>query len=119
MGTSESSSVGGQTNDIQVFDPATGTTRVIGHLPEPLGQAMAFDLGGQLYVAGGQSAGVPSSKIWLIEPNGTPRSAGTLPYAVSNAGAAVIGNTAWLLGGETTAGPAAPLKSVIKIQATG
>jgi hypothetical protein len=117
LGTGESSSVGGQTNDIQVFDPATSTTRVIGHLPEPLGQAMAFDLGGRLYVAGGQSAGVPSSKIWLIEPNGSPRPAGTLPYAVSNAGVAVIGNTAWIVGGETAAGPSAPLKSVIKIRA--
>jgi len=117
LGTSESSSVGGQTNDIQVFDPATSTTRVVGHLPEPLGQAMAFDLGGQLYVAGGQSDGIPSSKIWLIEPSGKTRPAGTLPYAVSNAGAAVTGKTAWLIGGETAAGPSAPLRTVIKIQA--
>jgi hypothetical protein len=119
LGTSESSSVGGQSSDIQVFDPSDGTTRVVGHLPETLGQAMAFVLGGQLYVAGGQSAGVPSSKIWLIEPNGTARPAGTLPYAVDNAGAVVIGNTAWLLGGETAAGPTAPLRSVIQIGTPG
>lgn len=119
LGTSESSSVGGQTNDIQVFDPRTGTTRVIGHLPEPLGQAVSFDLDRQLYVAGGQSGGVPSPKIWLVEPNGAVRSAGKLPYAVTNAGAVVIGSTAWIIGGESAAGPSAPLKSVIEIHAAG
>ncbi len=117
LGTSESSSVGGQTNDIQVFDPRTGTTRVVGRLPEPLGQAASFVLGGKLYVAGGQSAGIPSSKIWLIEPDGSARSAGSLPYAVDNAGAVVVGKTAWIVGGESAAGPSAPLKSLIEVQA--
>jgi YVTN family beta-propeller protein len=116
LGTSESTSTGGQTTDIQRFDPATGRTAVVGHLPAGLGHASAFVLDGQLFVAGGRSGTALSARIWRIDTaSGSASRAGTLPYRRSDAGVAVVGNRAWLLGGESS-GPLAPLDSVVELR---
>jgi outer membrane protein assembly factor BamB len=41
---------------IQAIDPARHTAAVIGHLPEPLAGAAAVTVGGELFVAGGESS---------------------------------------------------------------
>jgi PQQ-like domain len=41
---------------IQAVDPARHTATVIGHLPEPLAGAAAVTVGGELFVAGGESS---------------------------------------------------------------
>jgi hypothetical protein len=115
LGTAESTRTGGQTSDIQVYDPATGTTRVVGNLPVPLGHAAAFTLGGQLYVAGGRNGDTATTQIWRISPTGTTTLAGSLPFAFSDMAAVVLGQTAWLVGGETT-GPTAPLDTVVEVR---
>jgi hypothetical protein len=46
---------GAPVDAIQVVDPARHTAAVIGHLPEPLAGAAAVTVGGELFVAGGES----------------------------------------------------------------
>lgn len=116
-GTSESSSVGGQSDAIQRFDPRTGVTTVIGHLPRALGHASAAFLAGTLWVVGGEAGTVPSTQMWAIDPaTGKVRAAGNLPAPRSDAGTAVVGTTAYLLGGENSSGPAAPLDTVVALK---
>src|SRR5581483_11835695 len=99
LGTAESSSIGGQTDAIQRFDPATGRTVVVGHLPEALGHASALVLSGRLFVVGGRVGATPSDRIWAVDTRtGAVRAAGVLPGPESDAGAAVIGSTGWLVG---------------------
>src|SRR5206468_304220 len=118
LATTESTRTGGQTDDIQRFDPATGRTVVAGHLPEPLGHATAFTLGGAVYVAGGRSGTRAVRTIWRLDPQTARVTAvGTLPLACSDMAAVVTGGTAWLIGGETT-GPQAPLRTIVTIRAS-
>ncbi len=88
-------------NEIQAIDPATGTVRIIGHLPHGLSHASAFVIAGRLLVAGGRSAGVAQDTIWEVDPvGGRVSMAGRLPRAVSDAAVAVVGDVAYLIGGE-------------------
>ena len=115
LATTESTRSGGQTDDIQRFDPATGRTTIAGHLPEPLGHATAFALGGAVYVAGGRSGSQAVRTVWRIDPaTGRATAVATLPRAASDMAAVVIGDKAWLIGGETT-GPEAPLRTVLTV----
>lgn len=102
-----------ETGDIQRFNPATGKTTVIGHLPVPLAHAAAVALGGRLYVLGGRTGSSLSSRIWQINlRSGKPSVVGTMASPRSDAGVVVLGKIAYLVGGETT-GPLAPLSSVV------
>jgi hypothetical protein len=96
-------------------------------MPEPLQAAVAVRLGGNVYLAGGDTttpqpgrsgvgtvAGAPrfhaagspamytSATIWAFQPS-TRRllGAGRLQVPVSHAGAAVVGTHAWIVGGES------------------
>lgn len=99
---------------IQEVDPTTGSVRVVGKLPLPLAGSAAVDLGGTIYLAGGETvpttasaAATPSevSTIWAFAPaSGKLLVAGHLYVALSHAGVAVIGKRAWLVGGETRGG---------------
>lgn len=116
LATTESTRSGGQTSDIQRYDPSTQTTTVVGHLPVPLGHATAFAIGGFVYVAGGRTGDVASSRIWRIDPvTGRASIAGHLPVACSDMAAVVIGSTAYLIGGESS-GPLAPLRTVFAVR---
>ena len=44
----------GPTDAVQRINLATGRTAVVGHLPDPTSGAVAFTLGGRVYLAGGQ-----------------------------------------------------------------
>lgn len=102
-----------ETNDIQRFDPKTGKTAVIGHLPVDLAHASAVSLGGQLFVVGGRHGTTLSAAIYRIDPStGKATRAGTLASGRSDAAVAVVGGRAYLFGGETT-GPKAPLDTVL------
>ena len=117
---------------IQVVDPARRTASITGHLPEPVAGAAAVTIGGQVYVAGGDSTvrqprtpgvgstqfgSVPTgptstvSAIWAFDPV-TSRllPAGHLQVPVSHAGVAVIGSTAWIAGGESSGVPVAAVQ---------
>jgi outer membrane protein assembly factor BamB len=119
---------GGPVADIQRIDPASHRTSVVGQLPYPLEAAAAVNLGGHIYVAGGErlsvdgsppgvgttqldgwatAAGSPArglraaGAIWSFNPaTAAVVPAGRLQVPTSHAGVAVDGNTAWLVGGE-------------------
>jgi hypothetical protein len=90
-------------SEIQAFDPATGSDRIIGHLPHGLSHAAAFVLGGRLFIAGGRFNGRAQDAIWEIDSvTGGATVAGHLPLAISDAAAVVLADTAYLAGGETS-----------------
>lgn len=104
---------GGLVDAIQEVDVATGTARVIGHLPRALGDAAAAALGGRLYVMGGRVAAGMTNQVWSVDPaSGQARPAGTLPEALANEGVATIGDRAYLVGGEDPS----PTSSVVVVQ---
>lgn len=116
LGTSESTKTGGQSDAIQRFDPASGKTVVVGHLPVTLGHASAVALGGVIWVVGGQAGTAPTDKIYRVDPaTGAATEAGVLPGPRSDGAVAVIDGTAYLVGGETT-DPAHPLDSVVLLR---
>lgn len=116
LGTAENATTGGQTDDIQRFDPATGQTTVVGHLPTPLGHAAAVVFGRQLFVVGGRTGSTASDQIWRVDTaNGTVSQGGTLPGPRSDAGIVTVAGGTWLLGGEVT-GPTSPLSTVVQLR---
>jgi hypothetical protein len=66
---------------IQAINPARHSAAVIGHLPEPLTGAVAVTVGGELFVAGGQSPAahppVPGLGMTQLSRGETSRGAGT------------------------------------------
>jgi hypothetical protein len=94
---------------VQVVDPATHRSAVVGSLPVPLAGAAAANLGGTIYVAGGATpdgAGSGSShEVSAIYAWSTQASkalyAGSLYTPVAYCGVTVVGSRAWLVGGET------------------
>jgi hypothetical protein len=85
---------------IQLVDPRSGATRIVGHLPRPLAHSSAVTLGGRIYLLGGRDAGAPSSRIMSFDPGrNRVRPAGNLPQPVMNAAAARVGAVAYLVGG--------------------
>ena len=116
LSTTEGTLAGPQTADIQVFDPSTGTTTLVGHLPHAIGHAMAVALGGSLYVFGGRVGSALSPDIWKIDPKtGHATDIGRFAFPRSDAGVVVVGAIAYLIGGESS-GPAAPLASIVEIR---
>ena len=91
---------------VQVVDPRTRTSAVVGHLPTPLAGAAAARLGRVIYIAGGVTGTVaqrPTDAIYAFDPRtGSFLHAGSLRIPVANAGAAVTGGRLWLVGGETS-----------------
>ena len=110
---------GAATDTVQVFDPKSGRSRVVGNLDTPVAGASAFDLGGNLYLAGGvgnSAAGATGAAaklsstatdaIWAWSPaTGKALPAGKLAVPVAYAGTAVTFGRAWLVGGETQGQP--------------
>jgi outer membrane protein assembly factor BamB len=100
---------GQATTAIEEIDPTTRSVRVVGHLPVALVGAVASDLDGTIYIAGGStsaSAVDPSAAIEAFDPvTKQVARAGTLQQAVAYPGAAVSGDRLWIVGGETASGP--------------
>lgn len=105
------------TDDIQRFDPATGASSVVGHLPVAVGHAAAFFLDGYLYVAGGLTGTGPVSTIWRFDPTtGQVSAAGSLPGPRYDAGSVMVGRNGYLVGGYADS-PSAPLSTVVQLSA--
>jgi hypothetical protein len=104
--------VGGSNNghavdSVQLISPTQRTAKVIAHMPSPVAGAVAFVLGGHIYVAGGVAQpsgpqpGPALQSVWAYDVNAKKlTSAGTLPVATSYASAAVLNGRAWVIGGE-------------------
>ncbi|MDQ6641688.1 MAG: hypothetical protein M3Y66_04245 [Actinomycetota bacterium] len=99
---------GGEVNQreldaVQRIDLRTGRTRVVGHLPRPLGHAQAVAVGGRILLMGGRTdASTQTAQMWWFDA-GTAHvtRAGRLPVPISDAAAVAQGGSVWLLGGES------------------
>jgi N-acetylneuraminic acid mutarotase len=95
------------TREVYSVNPADGTTRQIGLLPQPLTHAVAAALGDRVYVIGGRGAnqGTQTDAILSVDPaTGRVRRAGRLPVALSDVGAATIGGAVMVAGGRESSG---------------
>ena len=96
------------TTAVQEIDPASGSVRVVAHLPTARTQAMGVSLDGTVFVAGGAAAGTSGARVFddvlRYDPAAhTFSNAGRLPYPTSDAAVAVLGERGYLVGGETPA----------------
>jgi len=115
LATTEGTSTGAQSRLVQRVDPATGRTRIVGKLPWGIGHAMAFELDGKLYVAGGRRGTSATARIWQVDPTTVHVTAvGRLPQAISDSAVVPLSHSVVLIGGETT-GPFAPQRTVVVI----
>ena len=99
---------GAPVDAIQMVDTKSGKATVVGHLARPLAGAVAVDLGGNIYVAGGITAGSKQAvpDVWAFDPaRAAMLRAGTLPAPVAFGAAGVVGGRAWLIGGEPDGTP--------------
>jgi hypothetical protein len=87
---------------VQAVDLRTGRTRVVAHLPVPLGHAMAATVGTRVLVMGGRiSPDRQTAAMWWFDPaTGGFSRAGSLPEPLSDAAVASYRRQVWLLGGE-------------------
>jgi hypothetical protein len=109
--------VGGSNNghaidSVQLISSTQRTAKVIAHMPSPVAGAVAFELSGHIYVAGGvaQPSGTQPGpalpSVWAYDVNSKKlTNAGTLPVPTSYAGAAVLNGRAWVIGGENAGTP--------------
>ncbi|HEU5033417.1 MAG TPA: hypothetical protein VFT62_01535 [Mycobacteriales bacterium] len=118
LATTEGTSAGPQSDAIQRFDLGTGRTSVVGHLPESLGHAMAFTVGGRLYVAGGRHLTTATARIWRVDlGTGGVHAvrAGRLPHPLSDAAVVNAGRRGVVLVGGETTGPYAPQTTIVAV----
>lgn len=109
---------GAATDAIQEIDPAQGTARVVGHLPQAVSHAAAVVLGGHVYVLGGEANGAATDRVWRFDPvTDKVVAAPSLPLAVSGAAAVGTGRSAYLLGGTGTGGEALASIVLLRLQA--
>ena len=105
---------------VQVVEPSTGASRVLGQLPQALAGAAAASLGGHIYLAGGQTASVagaaggPSGTVYAYDvATGKFLVAGSLQVPVAYAGASVNGGRLWMIGGEVSGGAQTAYSQVV------
>jgi N-acetylneuraminic acid mutarotase len=93
---------GQELDTVQRVDLATGRTHPAGHLPVPLGHAMAVAVGDRVLLMGGRvSPDRQTDALWWYDPTTRRvRPAGHLPGPLSDAAVASYGPQVWLLGGE-------------------
>jgi Kelch motif len=91
---------GGDTDEIQEFDTATGRASVVGHLPQGVDHAAAIVLNGIIYLVGGRRNGAPSDRILRFDPSRhAVLPAGRLPAPLFDAAAGTASGVGYLAGG--------------------
>jgi hypothetical protein len=88
--------------DVLRFDPATGRTRRLGGLPQPLGHAAGVALRGTFYVLGGRGDALDSQRRTIRaidQASGRARVVGRLPLALSDLSAVAFGGRILVVGG--------------------
>ncbi len=94
----------GSTDAVVRIDPATGATRVTGHLPELLSDLGATRIGGSVYLAGGYTGTRFASAIARVDARGGTTTVARLPTGLRYAGVAALDGSIYIVGGVTTAG---------------
>ncbi len=125
------------TNVIQMINTQKKSIKVIGTLPLPLEGASAFNLGGNIYIAGGVSTQSPATPaqvssgcsiclpvtsgsqttetaIWAFNASTKiVTNAGTLPEPLAYAGSAIVNGRAWMIGGEVSGTPVSTVEMLV------
>jgi Kelch motif len=86
---------------------ATGvaTTQIVATLPVALRFPAAAAIGGQVYIAGGSTAGIPSATVYRFDPTtDVVTTVATLPHARDRESAAALRGTLYVIGGTNAAG---------------
>lgn len=105
---------GSPTDAIQEVDPAQGTARQIGRLPQAISHAAAVALGGSIYILGGEGGEGATAKSWRFDPaSGKVFPASALPHPIAGGAVAGAGESAYLIGGTGPGGEA--LGSVVRL----
>jgi hypothetical protein len=116
LATTDGTSTGAQSRLVQQIDPKTGQTRILGKLPWGIGHAMAFALGGRLYLAGGRRGTQATSRVWAVNPtNARLTAVGRLPQAISDSAVASHGTRSVVLIGGETSGPYEPQRIIVVV----
>jgi outer membrane protein assembly factor BamB len=94
----------GETAAVTAVDPARGSVRRLGTLPQPLAHAALVAARNALYLLGGRtSSGNAMSSILRIDPTtGRVRTVARLPVALADAAAVELGGRIVVLGGAGT-----------------
>ena len=98
---------GGASRSVYIFNPATGHSRVLAQLRQPVTHAGAVTIGNFAYLIGGRSASSTgqTASIWSINTaTGKLRAAGRLPAATSDAAVLRVGGAVIVAGGQTSRG---------------
>ena len=81
------------------------TTQIVATLPVALRFPAAAAIGGQVYIAGGSTAGIPSATVYRFDPTtDTVTTVATLPHARDRESAAALGGKLYVIGGTNAAG---------------
>jgi Kelch motif len=92
-------SAGSSTDGVIGIDPASGSVRSLGTLPDAFHDAAGAAIGGRVFVFGG-GQGQGTDVVQSVDPTGSGAAVvGRLPVAVSDIGAAAVGRTVVLVGG--------------------
>src|SRR5262249_50777916 len=84
--------------DVTEYDPGTDGWVALPSLPTPLQAASAQQIGGRIFVAGGQPGTGPVATTWTITPAGTWETAASMPLSLGEVAGGVIGQTLYLVG---------------------
>jgi outer membrane protein assembly factor BamB len=98
---------GGETVSVPTvvrIDPATGSTRTLHPLDEPLSDLGAATVGGMTYLVGGYTGTRYASAILRVRPNNRTTVAARLPTGTRYAGVAALDGKIYIAGGLTTGG---------------
>jgi len=89
---------------VQAFDPASGTTTVIGHMPSDRADLVAVLVGGRVILLAGFSGVAFVSEVWATRDGRSFSVVGKLAEDVRYPAVAVVGSTIYLFGGLVAGG---------------
>jgi hypothetical protein len=94
--------VGGTGTGLVLAGPVGGKLVPVARLTRPRASAQAFELGGNLYVLGGEQGGKPSDDVLRIDPGtGRGRTVSRFEEPLAEAGVVPAGKAVYLVGGWT------------------
>lgn len=93
---------GTDTTAVQRYDPTTGRTAVVAHLPAPLSHATALAFGDHVYLFGGYVDNRLGAQVWRFDARRrVVRDTGlVLPTPLSDAAGVVIDGVGYVVGGQ-------------------
>jgi len=91
-------------NLVQAFDPATGTTTVIGHMPGPRADLVGAAVGNEVVLLAGFNGSALVGNVWTTSDSTSFSVAGQIATAEGYPAIAAVGTTIYLFGGLVAGG---------------